>query len=37
MQKILHRINTINLLKNVPKEYGIEVDIIDKKSLFRVV
>ena len=27
MKKILHRVNTINYLKIVPKEYGVEVDI----------
>ena len=27
MKKILHRVNTINYLKKVPKEFGVEVDI----------
>ena len=27
MKKILHRVNTINYLKTVPKEVGVEVDI----------
>ena len=27
MKKILHRVNTINYLKTVPKEFGVEVDI----------
>ena len=27
MKKILHRVNTINFLKTVPKEFGVEVDI----------
>ena len=27
MKKILHRVNTINHLKTVPKEFGVEVDI----------
>ena len=27
MKKILHRVNTINHLKSVPKEFGVEIDI----------
>ena len=27
MKKILHRVNTINHLRKVPKEFGVEVDI----------
>ena len=32
MLKIMHRINTIEQLKNVPKEYGVEIDIRDYKD-----
>ena len=27
MQIICHRINTISELKNIPKEYGVEIDV----------
>ena len=32
MKKILHRVNTINYLQSVPKEFGVEVDIRSFKN-----